>query len=415
MNCFIAMAFGRDDIDWVYDRLIRPVLEERQITPVRVDRIEHNDHIDDRIIQEIRSASIAIADLTYSRPSVYYEAGFAERDIPVIYTVRRDHLASQPDDRFGNFRVHFDLLMKNVIDWGDPTDGTFATRLGRRLDDVLLPIRHRVKIMEREQSEREDFAVLSYSARKRAILDCCADVIKMPEINATEFEPLDSLRRRVFLRRSGQVLEYIAVRVLASKDSVPSTNESQISFIQKEPGYDLNFADILETVSELHEHYIACAFLPVSFHHISEMLPGFKKSSKPGILISEQSQDIPSLSYKGLGQVRLGFSGTIFGGRGTKMGACVRNVPAGLSSKRLNWTDKMINGSTSRFVNCPMRAVPRKISFQVIDNIQSLASFKSSLTSGLRTALEVTFTQLADLQPFDGTHLGPMANPIEER
>jgi hypothetical protein len=31
------------------------------------------------------------ADLRYARPSVYFEAGYAERSVPVIYTVRRDH------------------------------------------------------------------------------------------------------------------------------------------------------------------------------------------------------------------------------------------------------------------------------------------------------------------------------------
>jgi len=75
MKCFIAMAFGYQDTDELYDHAICEILRSQNIDPVRVDRIEHNDAIDDRIVNEIKSADFAIADLTYARPSVYYEAG----------------------------------------------------------------------------------------------------------------------------------------------------------------------------------------------------------------------------------------------------------------------------------------------------------------------------------------------------
>jgi len=44
-----------------------------EIKPYRVDIIEHNDDIDNKIIELILKCDICIADLTYSRPSVYYE------------------------------------------------------------------------------------------------------------------------------------------------------------------------------------------------------------------------------------------------------------------------------------------------------------------------------------------------------
>ena len=88
-QCFVAMAFGKEDTDTVYDRLIRPAAEAKDLEVRRVDRIEHNDDIDDKIIEEIIRADLVIADLTYARPSVYYEAGYAERaDTPVIFTCR---------------------------------------------------------------------------------------------------------------------------------------------------------------------------------------------------------------------------------------------------------------------------------------------------------------------------------------
>ena len=55
--------------------------------------IEHSGKIDDRIIAEIRTAGLVVADFTGSRGGVYYEAGFASGlGIPVIWSCREDHL-----------------------------------------------------------------------------------------------------------------------------------------------------------------------------------------------------------------------------------------------------------------------------------------------------------------------------------
>ena len=75
------MAFGHEDTDKVYDKVIKALLKEKNIIARRVDKIVHNDDINFKITQEIIKADFTIADLTYARPSVYYEAGFAERTI----------------------------------------------------------------------------------------------------------------------------------------------------------------------------------------------------------------------------------------------------------------------------------------------------------------------------------------------
>lgn len=154
MKCFIAMAFGHPDTDELYDAVIAEILRSRNVEPVRVDRLEHNEDIDDRIIQEIRGADFAIADLSYARPSVYYEAGYAERAIPVVYIIRTDHLTSLADDHFGNYRLHFDLQMKNVIEWERPRDQPFRQRLAMRVDYLLAPIRERKEAKDLEAAER---------------------------------------------------------------------------------------------------------------------------------------------------------------------------------------------------------------------------------------------------------------------
>ena len=133
--CFIAMAFGYDDTDEYYEKLVLPVLKQNNITPVIINRRQSNDDLNFQIFEQLKKADFCIVDLTYTRPSVYFEAGYAEREIPVIYTVRKDHLdRGQPDDR----RVHFDLQMKPILTWSVPEDNLFSKRLEKRLIATVL-------------------------------------------------------------------------------------------------------------------------------------------------------------------------------------------------------------------------------------------------------------------------------------
>ncbi len=73
-RCFVAMPFDREDTDKVYSNLIVRALRNYRITPIRIDRKEHNNDIDDEIISELKQCDLIISDLTYARPSVYFEA-----------------------------------------------------------------------------------------------------------------------------------------------------------------------------------------------------------------------------------------------------------------------------------------------------------------------------------------------------
>jgi hypothetical protein len=152
------MAFGHQDTDKWFDRTLRPLLKIVGAQARRVDRIEHNDDIDDRILAEIKEADFAVADLTYARPSAYFEAGYAQRAVPVIYTCRADHLLAPPDS---SNRVHFDLQMKNIVPWREPMDPRFRQRMESRLRKVTLPIlREKARSVEAVQ-QVDRFRVLS--------------------------------------------------------------------------------------------------------------------------------------------------------------------------------------------------------------------------------------------------------------
>jgi nucleoside 2-deoxyribosyltransferase len=137
LRCFVAIAFGWTDTDQLYAKLESKF--DNRLTLRRVDRINHNKDVDDKIIEELRVADLVLADLTYARPSVYFEAGYAQgRPIPVIFTARRDHIGKSATDDAR--RIHFDLQMRNVIGWTSPTDIKFFQKLARRIALVTAPL-----------------------------------------------------------------------------------------------------------------------------------------------------------------------------------------------------------------------------------------------------------------------------------
>jgi hypothetical protein len=160
--CFIAMAFDHDDTDALYESQILPALKRNNITSIIINRRQSNDDLNIQIIEQLEKADFCITDLTYARPSVYYEAGYAQRVIPVIYTVRKDHLSGHED----HLRVHFDLQMKPIIPWGKPDDPNFSSRLEKRIKSTILNRWNKDKKNQLKQALAEsEFENQSVSAR----------------------------------------------------------------------------------------------------------------------------------------------------------------------------------------------------------------------------------------------------------
>jgi hypothetical protein len=112
-KCFIAMSF-HESLKEAYDNgIFLAVKGDCKMEPVRVDRIQYNDKICDKIVAEIRTCQFVVADVTLQRAGVYFEAGFAMGlGRPVIWTCRVDDLAN----------VHFDTRQYNHIVWKEPAD-----------------------------------------------------------------------------------------------------------------------------------------------------------------------------------------------------------------------------------------------------------------------------------------------------
>jgi nucleoside 2-deoxyribosyltransferase len=103
---FIAMWFDKS-VDPAH-AAIEAGIRTSGYEPLRIDRKEHNNKIDDEIVAGIRRSKFLVADFTGHRGGVYFETGFATGlGLQVIWLCRQDELE----------KTHFDTRQYNFIVW----------------------------------------------------------------------------------------------------------------------------------------------------------------------------------------------------------------------------------------------------------------------------------------------------------
>ena len=115
-QAFVAMWF-HDSTNDAYDKGIEPAIKKAGYKPLRIDRKEHVNKIDDEIIAELRRSRFLVADFSHghdgARGGVYYEAGFAHGlGLPVIFACSKDSVET----------LHFDTNHYNHIVWKTPDE-----------------------------------------------------------------------------------------------------------------------------------------------------------------------------------------------------------------------------------------------------------------------------------------------------
>ena len=79
-----------------------------------------------------------VCDLTYSRPSVYFEAGYAiARGIRVFFTAKHDHNSDDPVFDANKNKVHFDLRNRQITWWNQNNFKDFYNELENRISRFL--------------------------------------------------------------------------------------------------------------------------------------------------------------------------------------------------------------------------------------------------------------------------------------
>jgi hypothetical protein len=127
---FIAMAFRLINSDALHTDGLNPGISNAGYNPMRIDRKDHNNRIDDEIVAEIRKSKFVVADLTGKNAGAYFEAGFAMGlGKPVIWTCQQSEIDA------GN--VHFDTRQYSIVSWDPDNLADFATRLTQRIEATI--------------------------------------------------------------------------------------------------------------------------------------------------------------------------------------------------------------------------------------------------------------------------------------
>jgi Putative DNA-binding domain len=125
IRVFVAMSFREEEepalVDYWQAMLRAAERARREFKLIRLDEVEGDYDIVDRIYKEIDAAHIVIADLTLSPPNVYLEIGYARgREKQVIQTCRYDT------------RLEFDVRGRRTLTYRNAT--TLEHKLWRELD-----------------------------------------------------------------------------------------------------------------------------------------------------------------------------------------------------------------------------------------------------------------------------------------
>jgi len=126
-RCFVAMWFDHSMTE-VYDKAIASAILRAGYEPLRVDRHEHVNRIDDEIVGQIKRSRFMVADFTGQRHGVYFESGLMlGLGRSVIWMCRKDEL-----NKDGG--LHFDVRQFNFITYESPAEAE------KRLYDRILAI-----------------------------------------------------------------------------------------------------------------------------------------------------------------------------------------------------------------------------------------------------------------------------------
>lgn len=329
LRCFVAMAFGREDCDEWFAAVQRVLKEKFDLR--RVDRLNHNMNIDQKILREIEDCDLVLADLTYARPSVYFEAGFAEaRGTPVVYSVRSDHLSPHgakraikslaqyglPEefweeeiatDALSSRRVHFDVANRNIIPWALPVSKTTQDRLQARFALVARPLLRDKEQREAFATAEHEFVQLSQQEKRQQLISEASKVVRRagfepatfyrasgPILYDYSFEgALATGTAALSLRRLGDTVQ--ALFVVTTDEATRSCFESLLHTHLDYPTWDLGPTLSGRAVRKFEVRVLLLSTKRISPERVADKLPCFRYVSESCSFVGDVRREFPRL------------------------------------------------------------------------------------------------------------------------
>ena len=136
-RCFVIQPFS-PKFDKRYDEDYKPALEAAGLEAYRVDQDPRTERLIDSIEEEIRKATICLADITTDNPNVWYELGYA-------FAVGRSVIMVCSNERDGKYP--FDIQHRTVINYASDSRSDFD----KLRDDISTRAKALVKKNEARQ------------------------------------------------------------------------------------------------------------------------------------------------------------------------------------------------------------------------------------------------------------------------
>ena len=121
-TCFVIQPFN-SKFDKRYRDVYKPALEKAGLDPYRVDQDPSTEGVMNSIEQQIRDATICLADITTDNPNVWYELGYA-------FAARRSVVMVCSSEREG--KLPFDIQHQTVIKYAPESESDFV-KLGEEI------------------------------------------------------------------------------------------------------------------------------------------------------------------------------------------------------------------------------------------------------------------------------------------
>ncbi|HTS57339.1 MAG TPA: hypothetical protein VMH03_07320 [Terriglobales bacterium] len=143
-RCCVFQPFDKGAHDKRYDDIIVPAIKAADLDPYRVDRDDGAVIPIDTLHEEIRSATLCLADISTRNPNVMYELGFAiaaGKDVVII-------CSSQQADKFP-----FDIQHRGIIQ--------YLSDSPRDFEKLKNEITHKLKALLKKKVTTESIAAAS--------------------------------------------------------------------------------------------------------------------------------------------------------------------------------------------------------------------------------------------------------------